>query len=255
MSKTKSKKNIKRKNKSRKNGGSSPYAINVTGYYSPDTSNNAIPGKLVDIVVNNNLDYDRYFNQYMVYPDKATFLNDLKDFFNFEKDEIKKMNYRLKPFFDASLNKTSDLIPKQRQIVVNSDKDMDKVKNTNELITKLNAIKGGSIFGKNSTINPQTKLKPDELRKSKLLKQIIPKDIEELQNEYDINNLNIQEKIKQLQNYYFAIIENEEIYKNKTTIEQKNLLKNNAFFNIIAKKTELIPNYLPYKILDKRNTQ
>lgn len=249
MSKTKSKKNIKRKNKSRKNGGFSPYAINVTGYYSPDISNNGNPGKLVDIVVNNNLDYDRYFNQYMVYPDKATFLNDLKNFLNFEKDEITKMNYRLKPFFDTSLNKTSDLIPKQRQIVVNSDKDMEKVKNTNELIQKLNDIHGGGIFDKNSTL--QQKLTPKKLMVQRDLEKITPKDIEELPGGYNINNPEIQEKIKQLQKYYFAIIEKDAKIYTPANNNQKNLLKTNAFFNIIAKKTGLIPKYLPYKILNK----
>jgi hypothetical protein len=231
----------RKNNKSRKKrGGHSPYTVNVTGYYKPEIDGNK---KLVDIVVNNKQDSDKYFNTYKVYPDEPTLINDLKDFVNIDKDEIENMNYRLKPFFDTNLDKTSELIPKQSIIVVNNDKDMAKVKTANEIIEKLNEMKGGSLFGKkipNKRLSKDDflKLMPEDLDKFAPGDIDVPKDIE--------NNPDI---IKQLQRYYFANIVKEDIYKDNDNF--KNLLKTNAFFNIIAKKIGLIRDYIPLKWLDE----
>ena len=233
----------RKNNKSRKKrGGHSPYTVNVTGYYKPEIDGNK---KLVDIVVNNKQDSDKYFNTYKVYPDEPTLINDLKDFVNIDKDEIENMNYRLKPFFDANLDKPSELIPKQSIIVVNNDKDMAKVKTANEIIEKLNKMQGGSLFETEKTSPAKRlskddflKLMPEDLDKFAPGDIDVPKDIE--------NNPDI---IKQLQRYYFANIVKEDIYKDNDNF--KNLLKTNAFFNIIAKKIGLIRDYIPLKWLDE----
>ena len=229
----------RKNNKSRnKKGGHSPYTVNVTGYYKPD---NGKPGKLVDIVVNNKQDSDKYFNTYKVYPDEPTLINDLKDFVNIDNDEIENMNYRLKPFFDAKPDENRKLIPKQRIIVVNDDKDMAKIKTANEIIEKLNEMQGGSLFKTEKSSNQLSEdqflaLKPEDLDK------YAPGDIGLLTQ----NKPNI---IKQLQKYYLANIVKEKIYTNNDNF--KNLLKTNAFFNIIAKKTGLINEYIPLKFLDE----
>ena len=155
------------------------------------------------------------------------------------------MNYRLKPFFDANLDKPSELIPKQSIIVVNNDKDMAKVKTANEIIEKLNKMQGGSLFkterkphSKRLSKDDFLKLMPEDLDKFAPGDIDVPKDIE--------NNPDI---IKQLQRYYFANIVKEDIYKENDNF--KNLLKTNAFFNIIAKKIGLIRDYIPLKWLDE----
>ena len=233
----------RKNNKSRKKrGGHSPYTVNVTGYYKPEIDGNK---KLVDIVVNNKQDSDKYFNTYKVYPDEPTLINDLKDFVNIDKDEIENMNYRLKPFFDANLDKTSELIPKQSIIVVNNDKDMAKVKTANEIIEKLNKMQGGSLF-KTEKTSPAKRLSKDDFLKlmPEDLDKFAPGDIDvpkDIENNPDI--------IKQLQRYYFANIVKEDIYKENDNF--KNLLKTNAFFNIIAKKIGLIRDYIPLKWLDE----
>ena len=233
----------RKNNKSRKKrGGHSPYTVNVTGYYKPEIDGNK---KLVDIVVNNKQDSDKYFNTYKVYPDEPTLINDLKDFVNIDKDEIENMNYRLKPFFDANPDKTSELIPKQSIIVVNNDKDMAKVKTANEIIEKLNEMKGGSLF-KTEKTSPAKRLSKDDFLKlmPEDLDKFAPGDIDvpkDIENNPDI--------IKQLQRYYFANIVKEDIYKDNDNF--KNLLKTNAFFNIIAKKIGLIRDYIPLKWLDE----
>jgi hypothetical protein len=233
----------RKNNKSRKKrGGHSPYTVNVTGYYKPEIDGNK---KLVDIVVNNKQDSDKYFNTYKVYPDEPTLINDLKDFVNIDKDEIENMNYRLKPFFDANLDKPSELIPKQSIIVVNNDKDMAKVKTANEIIEKLNKMQGGSLF-KTEKTSPAKRLSKDDFLKlmPEDLDKFAPGDIDvpkDIENNPDI--------IKQLQRYYFANIVKEDIYKENDNF--KNLLKTNAFFNIIAKKIGLIRDYIPLKWLDE----
>jgi hypothetical protein len=104
-------------------------------------------------------------------------------------------------------------------------------------------MKGGSLFGKkipNKRLSKDDFLKliPEDLDKFAPGDIDVPKDIE--------NNPDI---IKQLHRYYFANIVKEDIYKDNDNF--KNLLKTNAFFNIIAKKIGLIRDYIPLKWLDE----
>ena len=142
----KSKKKINSKNKTKKKikGGRGPLAINTTGYYTKNASNE--PDKLIEIIVSNNMDPDRYFDTYGIYPydNPPSFWEDMTELINFDRDNIDKMKYRLTPFIKPGVNQ--GIIKKSRIAVVNDEETVNKIKVARNLIAYLNTPAGSALI-------------------------------------------------------------------------------------------------------------
>jgi hypothetical protein len=142
----KSKKKINSKNKTKKKikGGRGPVAIRTTGYYTRNASNE--PDKLIETIVSNNMDPDRYFDTYGIYPydNPPSFWEDMTELINFDRDKIDKMKYRLTPFIKPGVNQ--GIIEKSRIAVVNDEETVKKIKVARTLIAYLNTPAGSALI-------------------------------------------------------------------------------------------------------------
>ena len=143
----KSKKNINSKNKSKKKirGGKGPLAIRTTGYYTRNAANE--PEKLVETIVSSNMDPDRYFDTYGIYPydNPPSFWEDMTELINFDKDKIDKMKYKLTPFIKPGVKQ--NIIEKSRIAVVNDEETVKKIKVARTLIAYLSSPAGSTVVG------------------------------------------------------------------------------------------------------------
>ena len=223
----------KKSNKNKKKyliGGHSPHAIKIDGYYN----NTANPEDLIETIVSNEMDRERYHKTYNVYPDESTFLGDMKELVNFDEKEIEKINYRMNPFFDSK-DKGQQFIKKSRIIVVNDKKDIDKIKVAQKIfpafinflkltastkpVLKSNLKKKVSFAGGNKTLKQSAKKynggdgNDDEL-----------KQYREIVDNSNINNFLKQQKLNDVEK--------------QIAIE---LIKGPSFFKIIMENID--PNY------------
>ena len=143
----KSKKKINSKNKTKKKikGGRGPVAIRTTGYYTKNASNE--PDKLIETIVSNNMDPDRYFDTYGIYPydNPPSFWEDMTELINFDKDKIDKMKYKLTPFIKPGVKQ--NIIEKSRIAVVNDEETVKKIKVARTLIAYLSSPAGSTVVG------------------------------------------------------------------------------------------------------------